>query len=82
MGTGSQISKPFALAMKRAKWLGDAAATLKQAITDNNEEAFNQTYNETMNALHWKFKTAKQLTLPLRENHHPHSINQLKLFAA
>jgi hypothetical protein len=81
MSTGSHPLRSMILASKRGKWLGEAAATLKKAIDEKNDTLFNQTYNDTMKDLHWKYREAQQLTLQLHGTAQ-HSISQLRLFAA
>lgn len=65
---------------KRGRWLQQQAAIMWQAMEDKNDEIFNQTFEETMQQLKWKFKEAKQMALPLRTHLTKHSITQLKLF--
>lgn len=66
----------------RGNWLGKVVEQLKQALSENDTETFETIYTDTMTALHYKYKQARQLTLPLRPVTHSegHHITQLLLF--
>lgn len=70
---------------KRGNWLGKVVEQLKQAINENDTETFENLYTDTMTTLHYKYKEAKQLMLPLHPACHPERsegpcISQLRLF--
>lgn len=71
---------------KRAKWLGKQIGLLKESESVNDHQNFQTIYEETITALHFKYYSAQQLPLPLRQNTNRHNqlpvYKQLNLWAA
>lgn len=78
----NKLLQTMRICTARTKWLAQQAQTMQQAIDQQNDELLNQTFTETMQQLHWKYRPSQQIELPLRPHIAHHRSQQLNLFAA